>query len=282
MTMWHLSRRWKNNESSHLSIAEDSKASCSSFYCFQRKKLRKTSQTKYNFSENELFIFQYRKNHFTTLPSHWLKISRRTRSRPITTLGLRSRNWAAKTWSKTRKTPQRRSAREQRQNYLRTPPTNGGADIGILDMLRRYQHRCLCFVRFGFTPLGVLEDLWILDRGTLDTEVPQDLSTLSFNNEGSFGHLFWLVQSLFAVAVVFSTISTAPATGEDTLKTLCLTSIMDNSSFANHRILLNGTCSSIYFVGTNVRATADFLWTERNAGDLDFSRGSDKSSTNLR
>ena len=48
------------------------------------------------------------------------------------------------------------------------------------------------------------------------------------------------------------------------LKTLCLTSIMDNSSFANHRILLNGTGSSIYFVGTNVRATADFLWTERN------------------
>ena len=53
-------------------------------------------------------------------------------------------------------------------------------------------------------------------------QVPQDLSTLSFNNEISFGHLFWLVQSLFAVAVVFSTISTAPATGEDTLKTLQL------------------------------------------------------------
>ena len=48
-------------------------------------------------------------------------------------------------------------------------------------------------------------------------QVPQDLSRLWFNSEGSFGHLFWLVQSLFAVAVVFSTISTAPATGEDTL-----------------------------------------------------------------
>ena len=191
MRMWHWSRRWKNNESSHLSIAEDSKASCSSFYWLQRKKnLEKQARpNKTSVKMNSSFssIGKIISPHCPLIGSrfpavHGLDQSQRSDCDHET----ERQKLEAK-----REKLRRGGAHESSGRIIwgRHQPTAvwtlgaltccGRINTDVYASSDWVSRLWKCWRIFEFS----IAVLWT-------RQVPQDLSTLWFNNEGSFGHLF--------------------------------------------------------------------------------------------